>query len=181
MNAALKSVTALPGGFCSLEDERMKHIAQLTAENRSDTAAGPGQEFLRVISGCGKPLRKREGDLHVSSRSGIAAGGSSKPSRLTGHGPLSWRVSRTGSGSRSGLQLSMPPGRWPSVFFPGTGGWAFPRQRSVPSLQYLREYTLTVLTARIGDAEPSAAKGLRAGRLCFLGTIRLSGPNRTPV
>ena len=183
MNAALKSVTASPGVFCSLEDERMRQIGQLTAENRErGTRNRPrGGCFCGSSQGAGSRCGRKKGTRYVSSRIGIAAGGSRRPSRATGHGPSSWRDSTNRKLGPARVCHRRCRGLMAFGLLPRYRGLGHFLQPSVPSIQYLRQYTLTVLTARDRRYGTCSGQGLRAGRLCFLGTIRLSGPDRTPV
>jgi hypothetical protein len=169
MNAALKSVTALPGGFCSLEDDPMGQIVQQTAGNR-----GASRSLPRTDSFAGH-LRVRE--AAEEERRGLER---LFPDRDRGR----W-VSQTLQSDRAWALVveSYDNRNWAPLGFAiveACGLMAFcilPRYRGLgrspaairASMQHLRQYPLAVLTARVGDAEPAAAKAFERAGFVFSG------------
>ncbi len=164
MNAALKSVTASPGGFCSLEDEPMGQIVRQAAGNRGET-----RRLSRTDVFAGH-LRVRE--VPAEERRGLE--------RLFPDWDRGQWVSKTLQSDRAwALVIEIFDNRkWIPLGYAivDAGGlMAFcilPRYRGLgrspaairAALHYLREYPLAVLTARVDDAEPEAAEAFeRAG------------------
>jgi RimJ/RimL family protein N-acetyltransferase len=174
MNAALKNVTALPGALFSLEDERMKHSVQPTTVDDVAVKQGGtvGMPSVGVFTG---HLRVRE--AAAEERKGLAS--------LFQDWDRSRWVEQTLQTDRSWAPVveRFENKKWIPIglaIIDATGQMAFgllPRYRGLgfssiairAALQYLREYTLTVLTARIGDTEPSVARAFERAGFVFSG------------
>ena len=164
MNAAPKSVTVLPGGFCSLDDEHMGQIGKLTVRNRGCPGSLPREDFFA-------------GHLRVHEAAVVARRGLDRlfPDRERRR----WASQTLQSDRAWALVVEIfQSGRWVPLGHAvvDAGGQMIlcilPRYRGLGRsaaairsvLQHIRQYPLAVLTARIGDAEPAAAKAFeRAG------------------
>jgi hypothetical protein len=156
---------ALPGVFCSLEDERMGQ----TAENRGDTRNRPGEDF--------PPGHLRVREAPAEERRGLER-------LFPDRDRVRW-VSQTLQSDRAwALVVETWDNRnWAPLGFAivdACGLMALcilPRYRGLgrspaairASMQHLRQYPLAVLTARVGDADPAAAKAFERAGFVFSG------------
>ena len=157
-----------------MKDERMKHIVHLTTVDDAAVRQGGtmGMRWAGVFTG---HLRVRE--AAAEERKGLAS--------LFPERDRSRWVEQTLQTDRSWAPVveRFENGKWVPIglaIVDATGQMAFgllPRYRGLgfssaairATLQYLREYTLTVLTARICDTEPSAARAFERAGFVFSG------------
>jgi RimJ/RimL family protein N-acetyltransferase len=180
MSAALKSVTVLPDGFCSLEDERMGQIGKLTT---ADAAAGSegGKRGMPRADSFSAHQRVREAT--AEERRGLER---SFPDRDRSR----W-VSQTLRSKRAWALVveTFENRQWVPLghAIVDSGGLMalciLPRHRRQgrspaairAALRYLREYPLSVLTARVGDAESAAARAFERAGFVFSGQAVSAG------
>ena len=169
MNAALRNVTALPGGLYSLEDERMRHFVQLTT---LDDAAGK-QDGTVGITGAGiftghLQVRKASAEEREGLTIIFPERDRSRWVEQTLRTEKSWALIVERFENRkwapAGFAIVDAAGQMAFGLLPRYRGQGLSSTAIRAVLQYMREYTLTVITARIGNAERSAARAVeRAG------------------
>jgi GNAT superfamily N-acetyltransferase len=164
MNAALKNVTASPDGFCSLEDEHMRKIGQLTAGNRGCARSKPRADYfaghLRVNEAAVEARRGIERLFPDRDRSQWA----SQTLQSDRARALVVEIFDNSKWTPLGHAIVDVGGRMVLCILPRYRGLGRSAAAIRSVLQYLRQYPLAVLTAWIGDAEPAAAKAFeRAG------------------
>jgi RimJ/RimL family protein N-acetyltransferase len=180
MNAALKNVTVLPGGLCSLEDEHIKHIVKRITV---DDAAGKRGGAIGMSWAGGFPGHFRVREAAAEERKGLAS--------LFPEQDRSRWVEQMLQTDRSRVPVveRFENGKWVPIglaIVDATGQMAFgllPRYRGLgfsssairAALQYLSEYTLTVLTARIRETEPSATRAFERAGFVFSGQFGSAG------
>jgi hypothetical protein len=169
MNAALKNVTALPGGFCSLDDEHMGQIGKLTAGNRGCTSSLPRADFfaghLRVCEAAVGARRGLERFIPDRERRRWAS--------QTLQSDRAWalvvEIFQDGRWVPLGHALVDAGGQMVLCILPRYQGLGRSAAAIRSVLQHLRQYPLAVLAARIGDAEPAAAKSFERAGFVFSG------------
>jgi RimJ/RimL family protein N-acetyltransferase len=168
-NAALKSVTVSQGGFCSLEDEHMGQIGQKTAGSggstlnltRADSFAG----HLRVREAAAEERRRLDRFFPDRDRSQWA----SRTLQSDRAWALVVEIFRNGKWVPLGHAVVDAVGRMVLCILPPFRGLGHSAAAIRSVLQHLRETPLAVLTARIGDAEPAAARAFERAGFVFAG------------